>query len=128
MNRAGDWLKQAERDLEAAENAAAGGFHEWAAFCSQQAAEKAVKALVQALHGGGRSHSITALLLALPAATQVPGTVLDAARELDKVYVTARYPNGFAVGSPADYFTDKTSGQLIRYARDIIEFCRGNIH
>ncbi len=128
MNRAGDWLSQAERDLEAAENSAAGGFHEWAAFAAQQAAEKAVKALVEALHGASRGHSINTLFLLLPASVPVPPEIGAAARELDKVYVTSRYPNGFAAGRPADYFSAADSRQLIQYARAIIEFCRSQIH
>lgn len=44
-NRAGDWLRQAERDLEHAADAEPAGRHEWACVAAQQAAEKAVKAL-----------------------------------------------------------------------------------
>lgn len=45
MNRSGDWLAQAERDLAQAESSRRQGHHEWACFAAQQAAEKAVKAL-----------------------------------------------------------------------------------
>ncbi len=45
MNRALDWLKQADYDLELAHLAAGAGRHEWACFAAQQAAEKAVKAV-----------------------------------------------------------------------------------
>ena len=121
-------LKQAVRDLQAAENAAAAGYDEWAAFGAQQSAEKAVKALVQFLRASERGHSITALLRTLPASMDVPEAVLDAARDLDQVYVTARYPNGFAAGAPADYFTGKTSELLLSYARIILEFCQSQIH
>jgi HEPN domain-containing protein len=44
-NRAGDWFRQAERDLEQATASREDGRHEWACFASQQAAERAVKAL-----------------------------------------------------------------------------------
>lgn len=44
-NRASDWFRQAERDLEQAVASARDGLHEWACFAAQQAAEKAVKAL-----------------------------------------------------------------------------------
>lgn len=128
MNRSLDWLKQADRDWHAAENAASGGYHEWAAFAAQQSAEKAVKALVESLQGASRGHSITSLLQQLPASVAVPEAVLDAAHELDEVYVTSRYPNGFAAGSPGDYFTGKTSRRLIGHAREILEFCRSEIH
>jgi HEPN domain-containing protein len=127
MNRAADWLRQAEADLCAAEDSAATGHHEWAAFQSQQSAEKAVKAPVQFLHGFARGHSITDILQQLPASVVAP-TILNASRELDKVYVTARYPNGFISGTPSDYFTEKDSGELIGHARSILEFCRSQVH
>jgi len=128
MERSADWLRQAERDLLAARDSAAASHHEWAAFQSQQGGEKAVKALFQFLHGSVRGHGITGMLKQLPGGLPIPEPLLDAARELDKVYVTARYPNGFASGVPGDYFTARTSQQLIEHARTIIEFCRSKIH
>ena len=110
----------------AAEDSASAGHHEWAAFQAQQCAEKATKALVHALHGATRGHSITDILKQLTAVS-VPGSVLDAARELDKVYVTARYPNGFVSGIPSDYFTAASSQQLIQHGRQVLEFCRSQI-
>lgn len=128
MNRTADWLKQAERDLEFAEGAAASGYHEWAAFVAQQAAEKAVKAFVQFLHGAVRGHGITEIFRQLPESVGVPEGLLTGAQELDKVYVTSRYPNGFASGTPSDYFSEKNSRELLAYAREILEFCRSQIH
>ncbi len=110
VNRARDWLSQAERDLQAAEDSAAAGHHE---------------ALVQSLHGMARGHSVTTILLQLPSTVTVPERVLDAAREVDKVYVTARYPNGLAEGVPGDYFTARTSKDLASHGRTVLEFCRG---
>ena len=127
VNRSPDWLKQAGRDLQAAENSAAGGYHEWAAFGAQQSAEKAVKALVESLHGSERGHSITGILEQLSGAVEVPEAVLEAARDLDQVYITARYPNGFAAGAPADYFSEKTSERLLGHARTVLAFCRSKI-
>ena len=128
MNRAADWLRQAERDLQAAENSAAPGFHEWAAFGAQQSAGKSVKALIQHLHGEERGHSITGLLRELPEQVVVPDDVLEAAQHLDQVYLTSRYPNGFAAGAPSDYFTEKMTQRFLHYARAIFSFCRGQIH
>jgi HEPN domain-containing protein len=128
MNRAADWLKQAEKDLEAALASAAAGHHEWTAFQAQQCAEKAAKALVQALHGEVRGQGIAEILRQLPASVKVTGAVLESARELDKVYVTSRYPNGFATGAPADYFTEKSSQELLGCAHHILEFCGSQIH
>ena len=127
MNRAADWLKQAERDLGFAETAIATKYYEWAAFCAQQSAEKAVKALIQSLHGSVRGHSITEMLRRLPASVQVPQAVLGGAQELDRVYVTSRYPNGFASGTPGDYFSEEAGRELVGYARAILQFCRSKI-
>jgi HEPN domain-containing protein len=127
MNRAADWLKQAGQDLSAAEDSAATGHHEWAAFQAQQGAEKAVKAFVQSLHGAVRGHSVSEMLRQITGRVAVPPELIPAALELDKVYVTSRYPNGFASGSPTDYFTEQSSRQLIRYGKDIFEFCRSQI-
>ena len=44
-DRSRDWLNQAQRDLEQAEDSRRAGRHEWACFAAQQSAEKAVKAL-----------------------------------------------------------------------------------
>ncbi len=128
VNRAGDWLKQAERDLLVATTDASAGFHEWAAFAAQQGAEKAVKGLIQALRGSVRGHAITEMLRQLPSSVEIPATLLKSAQELDKVYVTARYPNGFASGSPGDYFSEDSSRELITHARTIMDWCRSQIH
>jgi HEPN domain-containing protein len=128
MNRSADWLKQAENDLAAALDSADAGHHDWAAFQAQQSAEKAVKALLQFLHASVRGHAVMEMLKQLPATAAAPQGLLDGARELDKVYLTARYPNGFVSGVPADYFTAQTSQELIAHARAILEFCRSQIH
>lgn len=47
--RSSDWLKQALRDLESAKVQKQNNFFEWACFISQQAAEKAIKAVYQKL-------------------------------------------------------------------------------
>jgi len=66
VKRVSDWLRQAERDLEEAEYAKRGGYYELACFLSQQAAEKAAKALLQYLGIERRSHSVLHLLQDAP--------------------------------------------------------------
>ena len=127
VNRTVDWLRMAERDLGFAEVGAASGYHEGAAFHAQQSAEKAVKALVQSLHGAVRGHAVTEIVQQLPASVKVPAEILSAAQQLDKVYVTSRYPNGFAWGNPSDYFNEKDSRELIAYAKQILEWWRSQI-
>jgi len=127
VNRAADWLKMAERDLGLAELAAASGFHEGAAFHAQQCAEKAAKALVQSLHGAVRGRAVTEIIRQLPTSANVSSEILNAAQQLDKVYLISRYPNGFASGNPSDYFNRKDSQELMAYAKQILEWCRSQI-
>lgn len=121
-------MKSAEEDLRAANDSATAGHHAWGAFQAEQCAEKGAKALVQSLHGSVRGHSITEILRHLPASVKMPEALLNAAQKLEKVHVISRYPNGFASGSPSDYFDEKSSRELISYAREILEFCRSKVH
>ncbi len=121
--RSKDWLAQARRDLEHAQHDLAEGFHEWACFSAQQAAEKALKALHQ--HTGTEvwGHSVKRLLEELPPEMGASHELLDCGRILDRFYVPTRYPNGFDYGKPADYYTTTDSEQAIRCAETIIRFC-----
>ncbi len=112
-NRSKDWLTQADRDLELARHAENGDFFEWACFAAQQAAEKAVKALIAAKNGDVRGHAITHMIAALPEGLSVPGDLVAAARRLDRHYLPTRYPYGFDRGAPLDYFAAEDSNRAI---------------
>jgi HEPN domain-containing protein len=70
--RAGDWFKQAIRDLEQAEDFRRAGRHEWACFASHQAAEKAVRALHLHLGQEAWGHLAAKLVADLPKTLKVP--------------------------------------------------------
>ncbi len=124
MNRAQDWLRQAERDLQQARISLENGMHEWACFAAQQAAEKAVKALHLQLGQEAWGHSVAKLLEQLPDEVVAPSSVGEIARVLDTYYIPPRYPNGFAQGAPYEYYTLRQSQEAIEYARQIVEFAR----
>lgn len=119
--RAKDWMNQARRDLRHAMTAMEAGDHEWACFAAQQAAEKAVKAVYQHLGAAARGHSVAALLASLP--IEVPAGLLDLARELDKHYVPARYPDSLPEGAPHDYYTRSEAARAVEQASAVLEFC-----
>ena len=100
-----DWLQQASRDLDHARMDVREGFYEWAAFAAQQAAEKACKALHLFLGSSAWGHDVTDLLAHLPPEHQAPTDLIDRAKRLDKHYLPARYPNGFAAGTPMEHYT-----------------------
>lgn len=126
-NRARDWLRQAERDLEQAEDSRRAGRHEWACFAAQQAAEKAVKALH---HHHGQDvwgHVLSELFGQLPQGVKVPDDLLQKAQVLDNFYVPARYPNGHAAGAPFEHYGPLQSEEGIRYASEIVRFARAKM-
>ena len=123
-NRSNDWLRQAQRDLAHAKNALDDGDFEWSCFASQQAAEKAVKAVYEHRHGEAWGHVISKLLKELPHPTEVTRELLETAMRLDKLYILPRYPNGFESGAPGDFYTQQEAEAAIADAAAIIEFCR----
>jgi HEPN domain-containing protein len=125
--RASDWFRQAERDIEHAREAASSGRHEWACFAAQQAAEKAVKALHLSLGQEAWGHVVRVLLEELPAGVSVPSELFDQARVLDALYIPTRYPNGHPAGAPGDHYGRLQSGEAIRYAGEILEFVRAGM-
>jgi HEPN domain-containing protein len=125
--RARDWFRQAEADLQAARNLRESGDYNWAAFASHQAAEKAIKAVFQHLHLEAWGHSLTALLQHLPNESKPDAALIDRAKELDKHYIPTRYPNGFERGAPVDYYTPREADAAITNAEAILEFCRNKI-
>lgn len=74
MRRHEDWLKQADSDLGASEDSAISKHYEWACFQAQQAAEKALKALIISKGSESRIHSIKFLLSNLPENISVSDT------------------------------------------------------
>lgn len=123
--RSADWLMQAQRDLEHARHAAAGGFHEWACFSAQQSAEKALKALHQHARQEVWGHSVRYLLEALPAVYSVTEALLDCGRVLDRFYIPTRYPSGFDRGKPGDYYVAADSEVAFGCTEAILRFCAG---
>lgn len=121
-NRANDWFRQAERDLEQARSSRSEARHEWACFACQQAAEKAVKAVH--LHMGQEAwgHVVAALLRELP--VFVPDDLIEKSKVLDNFYIATRYANGHPEGAPFEHYGTLQSEQALAYASEIIEFAR----
>jgi HEPN domain-containing protein len=125
MERSADWMDQAEGDLEHARSDLKGGFYDWACFSSQQAAEKALKAVFQKLGAEAWGHSVADLLEELSKSRRIPEELMDLALELDKVYIPARYPNAHPSGSPRKRYTKNEAQRIVEYAARIVNFCKG---
>ncbi|MGH7320905.1 MAG: HEPN domain-containing protein [Candidatus Rokuibacteriota bacterium] len=126
-NRARDWMNQALRDLEQAEDSRGAQRHEWACFASQQAAEKAVKALHLHLGQEAWGHVIATLITELPATVPVAKDLIEKGRVLDNFYIPPRYPNSHPEGAPFEHYGPLQSEQAIRHAREIVEFVRSQM-
>jgi len=124
VSRARDWMRQALKDLAHAERSLEMGDYEWACFAAQQAAEKAVKALYESRNMEVWGHSVSRMLESLPGDLKPHSDLIDKAKELDRHYIPTRYPNLHGEGAPLDYYTKSDAERAVRYAREIIEFCR----
>lgn len=122
-SRSKDWLRQAVRDLEHAGNARAAGHHEWACFASHQAAEKALKAVLQSQGKDALGHALAVPLA--ECAAKPPADLVRRAKSLDKHYIPARYPNGLPAGAPMDFYTDAEAKKAVTDADAIVRWCQG---
>jgi len=125
MERSKDWMNEAEGDLEHAKSDRDGGYHNWACFSAQQAAEKAVKAVFQKMGAEAWGHSVVDVLKELSKKHEIPEGIMNGALELDKAYIPTRYPNAHPSGSPRNLYTKKESMRLIQHAEKIVKFCSG---
>ena len=124
MERAKDWMDQAEGDFAHAANDVEHAFYDWACFSAQQAAEKAVKAVFEKKGAEAWGHSVSDLLAELSKSHSVPDALKEAALELDKAYIPTRYVNAHPSGSPRRRYTRTEAERLVAYAGQIIEFCK----
>jgi HEPN domain-containing protein len=127
VSRASDWLRQATRDLDHAKRSLNFGDYEWVCFAAQQAAEKAMKALYQSRGIEVWGHSVSRMLESLPEGLKPSGDLVDKAKELDRHYISTRYPNLHSEGAPMDYYTKSDAERAISYAEEVIEFVRNKV-
>jgi HEPN domain-containing protein len=121
------WIRQAEFDMEAAEANCAATRFEWACFCCQQAAEKALKAV---LFGQGRTtgvttHSVGDLVKACQRVDQSFAKLAVPAKKLDRHYAQTRYPdavNGKEI--PGELYDVQDYEECKRFAASILTACR----
>ncbi len=81
--KSSDWLFQAERDLEQAEDSRLAKRHEWACFAAHQSAEKAAMALHLSFGQEAWGHVVARLLRELPDDIDVSDELVEKAKVLD---------------------------------------------
>ena len=115
-----NWLFQAKADLDAADDSGKSGHFEWACFQSQQAAEKALKALY--IHRK-RTAIVTHNMVTLAHALRAPAKIVEAARELNADYVAARYPDA-ANGIPAEQYSREIGERHFQAAKGVLQWVK----
>jgi HEPN domain-containing protein len=121
--------RQAERDFDHARASLAGGHADWAVYASQQAAEKALKAVLLA---AGRPapavHALEQLFEALQRhglATEAEGSALrEGLSALVQGWAVSRDPLAGIDIAPADLITTRQAEAAIAHAEAILGFAR----
>jgi HEPN domain-containing protein len=116
-----DWWKQALADLEAAEKIAEARIYFSTAFHSQQAAEKALKALH--LEKMRKLPPPTHNLFRLAEGVGAPRSLQSPLATLNPAFVTSRYPDA-ANGVPAEGFDERSAKIHLAAAREVVEWVR----
>ena len=119
--RSRDWFNQAKRDLENAKYEFDGGFFDFSCFLSQQAADMALKSLYQRMSVEAFGHSITGLIQRFPLTDNFDEKLLDEPKELDKAYISTRYPDSIPEGSPFMIYSAEEARRLMIYAGHILK-------
>lgn len=127
MDRSKDWLTQAEHILEQAKWSLKGNFYDGVCFLAQQSSEMGVKALCLHFKLECWGHAISRLVNILKDDLPIPDNIIFLSKKLDKYYIPTRYPNGFEIGAPKDYFTEQEAKEAIENAEEIIKFCRESL-
>ena len=122
--RAKDWLTEAQSDAQFAKHGLGGGFYAQTCFVAQQVAEKALKAL---LYHRNASLIFTHSLKQMLGALKLNGELQHAASVLDLYYVTARYPDMLAAGSPSGSFSQRQAEEAIAFAQLFLDAAQAEV-
>jgi len=105
-------MEQAWEDLRAAEDLLSTGHYAWCCFLCQQAAEKALKAVLEHLRTPAPGHNLLKLLSQIAELETVSETVQRACTVLNRYYIPTRYPSAFPNGAPVHMFDERMQKKL----------------
>ncbi len=116
------WYREARADLEVVKTLRSAGHYAAACFHAQQAAEKAIKAV---LFSQGRrvvlGHSIRELVSQSKKYEPGMQKIIDQAALLDQFYIPTRYPNGLPLPAiPSETYTDSQAEQALIAAVEVV--------
>lgn len=116
------WFRQAQADLEVAHALRSLGYHAAACFHSQQAAEKALKAVLYSQ--GSRvvlGHSVRELALRCEEMDPAFTALRDPTALLDQFYIPTRYPNRLPPPAvPSEIYTATQANMAYEAAEQVL--------
>ena len=117
-----DWLEEACEDLRHARDAYKSKSYNWACFAAQQAAEKALKALIIGLlkRRPPHLHDLTMLYEEVGEILRFPEEVEQELGELSAYYVVARYPNA-GLRRPSIGISRVQAERAVSLAEEVVE-------
>ncbi len=119
-----DWWRQALEDLKTAQLNIGIKRYYASVFFSQQAGEKALKAVF--IHGRRRLPPRRHNMVELCRLLKAPRGVTNAAIELNPEYIVARYPNA-AKGVPEQMYTKQLAQTHLHAAKEIVRWARKSL-
>jgi HEPN domain-containing protein len=122
------WFRQGNRDLESAKVNQTQKIYEVACFLCQQSAEKILKAFLY-YHGEREIWGHSTLKLAHLCQNYNPTfiSIENECKNLDKLYIPTRYPNGLPDLVPADYYTHEDATRAINDVEKIQKLVTSNL-
>jgi len=125
-DEASRWLSEALWDIETAKILHKAKRYNASAFYSHQAAEKAAKSLLYLVNEAPFGHSIRMLLERYfeKSEDEKDEKLLNYARELDRHYIPARYPNAHPAGTPHEAYDREASQRALIAANSIIDYVK----
>jgi len=124
MVRTTDWLGQAEAELKAARDLLATDNYAWCCFTSHQAAEKALKAILEHLRARTPGHNLNELIGVVGRHIAVGVNLKSACARLNRLYIPTRYPDAFVSGIPAEQYFQTDAQQAVVDAEEVVNFAR----
>ena len=120
------WLDFAYYDLKTAKWELKGKIFTSCCYTCQQVAEKAFKALLLSVgHVIPKVHSLDRLISELKKKAINLKSIEKEAKELDKYYISTRYPGQY--GGPEGMYNEKDSEKAIASAESILTFVQKHI-
>ena len=113
-----NWWKQSQADLKSAKNCMSSGDYYFSVFASQQAVEKALKALFLQEKKGLLPQSHSLIHLARESGV-VPDKFSSFLRELTPKFIDTRYPDA-AVDLPSRIYDAQNTEKFITGAREVL--------